>query len=82
MRAPACISLGRRAILQNFSEEIRECLGHAEECRRKSKTGLSASAIKDYLEMEQRWLALAHSYEFTEMLSTFIEQPEGIRRPS
>jgi len=59
-------------MLQNFSEEIRECLRRAEECRRLSKTALSASAIQDYLEMEQRWLALARSYEFTERLTTFV----------
>jgi hypothetical protein len=36
-----------------------------------SKTVVSPSAIKDYLEMEQRWLNLAHSYEFTERLSRY-----------
>jgi hypothetical protein len=38
-----------------------------------SKTALTASAISDYLEMEQRWLALARSYEFAERLSNFTE---------
>jgi hypothetical protein len=38
-----------------------------------SKTALTASAIKDYLDMEQRWLALAHSYDFAEGLSRFTE---------
>src|SRR5262249_47099249 len=32
-------------------------------------TSVTASAIKDYLDMEQRWLSLARSYEFTERLS-------------
>ena len=41
-------------MLQNLSEEIRECLRRAEECKRLSKTALTASAISDYLEMEQR----------------------------
>jgi len=49
-------------MLQNLSEEIRECLRHAERCKQLSKTALTASAIKEYLEMEQRWLALARSY--------------------
>ena len=48
-------------MLQNLSEEIRDCLRHAEECRRLSKTALSASVIQDCLDMEQRWLALARS---------------------
>jgi hypothetical protein len=38
-----------------------------------SKTSLNASVIKDYLEMEQRWLALAQSYEFAERLSSFTK---------
>jgi len=36
-------------------------------------TALNPSVIQDYLEMEQRWLALARSYGFTERLSTFVE---------
>jgi hypothetical protein len=46
-------------MLQTLSEDIRECLRRAEECKRLSKTVLSASAIQSYLEMEQRWLNLA-----------------------
>jgi hypothetical protein len=64
-------------MLQNLSEEIRECLRHAEECRRLSKTALGASVIQDCLDMEQRWLALARSYEFTERLSRFVEPFSG-----
>ena len=62
-------------MLQNLSEEIRECLRRAEECKRLSRTALSTSAIEQYLEMEHRWLPLARSYEFAERLSRFIEQP-------
>ena len=49
-------------------------LRHAERCKQLSKTALTASAIKDYLEMEERWLALARSYEFAERLSRFNKQ--------
>jgi hypothetical protein len=45
-------------MLQNLSEEIRECLRRAEECKRLAKTAHTASAISDYHEMEQRGLAL------------------------
>ena len=55
-------------MFENLSEEIRECRRHAEECKRKSKTALTPSAIQFYLEMEKGWLALARSYEL-EMLS-------------
>ena len=46
-------------MLQNLSEEIRECLCLAEECKRSSKNALTPSAIKDCLDMEQRWLNIA-----------------------
>jgi hypothetical protein len=33
--------------------------------------------MQDYLAMEQRWLSLARSYEFTERLSRFTKsQPQ------
>jgi hypothetical protein len=60
-------------MLQNLSEQIRECLRRAEECKRLSKTALSTSAIKDYLDMEQRWLNLFRSYDFVERLSDFTK---------
>jgi chromosome segregation ATPase len=67
-------------MLQSLSEEIRECLRRAEECRRLAKTALSTSAIQDYVDMAQRWLALARSYEFTERLSRFTESFRKGRR--
>jgi len=60
-------------MLQNLSEQIRECLRRAEECKRLAKAALTPSAIKDYLDMEQRWLNLARSYEFSERLSDFTK---------
>src|SRR5262245_7254953 len=60
--------------------------------RRSSSGGLAlarggAFAINDYLDMEQRWLALARSYEFAERLSRFAapfskgKKPKNSRRP-
>ena len=60
-------------MLDKLSEEIREYLRHAEECRRRASTALNPSAIQNYLEMERGWLTLARSYQFTERLSTFGE---------
>ena len=68
-------------MLQNLSEEIRECLRLAEECRQLSTTALSPAAIKGYLDMEQRWLALARSYEFAERLSRFTAPFSKRRQP-
>jgi hypothetical protein len=54
---------------------------------RRSSSGGLAFAIKDYLDMEQRWLALARSYEFAERLSRSTapfskgKKPKNSRRP-
>jgi hypothetical protein len=69
--------LAETAMLQSLSEEIRECLRRAEKCKRWAKTALTPSAIKDYLDMEQRWLNLARSYEFSERLSAFTKSSRG-----
>jgi hypothetical protein len=53
-RAPACKWEVCHA--PNLNEEIRECLVHAEECGRLSKTAFTPCGIKDYLDMDQRWL--------------------------
>jgi len=47
-----------------------------------SKTAYNALAIKDYLDMEERWLALARSYEFAERLSNFTAIPLSDRKPA
>ena len=65
------VILGRCAILQNLSKDIRECYLRAEECERLAETARTPSAKADYLAMERRWLSLAHSYEFSERLSNF-----------
>jgi hypothetical protein len=57
-------------MLQNLSQEMRDCHHHAEEYKRLSKAALTPAAIKDYLQIEQRWLALARSYDFTEQVSS------------
>jgi hypothetical protein len=68
-------------MLQNLSQEIRECLRRAEESTRLAKTAVTAGAINDHLEMEQRWLALARSYEFAERLSNFTEPFRNRKQP-
>jgi hypothetical protein len=60
-------------MLQNLSEEIRECQRRAEECRRLAEGARTESGKADYLDMEQRWRSLARSYEFADRLSNFVE---------
>ena len=56
-------------MLQTLTEEIAECYAHASQCRERAKQAVDPSIKRDYLDMEWRWLSLAHSYEFAEQLS-------------
>jgi CRP/FNR family transcriptional regulator, cyclic AMP receptor protein len=56
-------------MLQKLTEEIAECYAHASECRERAKPTLDPAAKKDFLEMEERWLSLAHRYETAERLA-------------
>jgi hypothetical protein len=61
-------------VLNNLSGDIRECLRHAEDCARKAATQTDPKVKQDFLDMEQRWLSLARSYEFTERISDFSDE--------
>ena len=58
-------------MLNNVSEQIRECLRHAEDCARQAAAQSCPNLKKDFLDMERRWLFLARSYEFTERVTDF-----------
>jgi len=52
-------------MLNNLSEQIRECLQHAEQCARKAaELPNDSSSRQDFLRLEKRWLELARSIEF------------------
>ena len=55
-------------MLNNLSKEIFECYRHAEACALKATGHTDAQQKRDLLDLEQRWLFLARSYEFTEKL--------------
>jgi hypothetical protein len=58
-------------MLQRLSEEIRECYRHASEAGTKADSAATEETKVDFLDIERRWLFLAHSYEFSERLSRF-----------
>jgi hypothetical protein len=60
-------------MLQKLKNEIGECLQHALECRRWGDESNDPGSKQDFLDMERRWLQLAHNYEFAERLSNFTE---------
>ena len=61
-------------MLNNLSEQIRECLQRAEECAREAAELPNSSPFRqDFLQLEKRWLELAGSIEFGEELDGFIK---------
>ncbi len=60
-------------MLNNLSEQVRECLDHAEECARKAAAQTDPALREDYLMLEKRWLNLAQSMEFVERLDGFTK---------
>ena len=60
-------------MLNNLSEEIRECYRHAEDCARKAAEQTDPGLRDDFLRLEKRWLDLARSMEFAERLNSFTK---------
>ena len=66
-------------MLNNVSEQIKECYAHAEQCASKAAAQSDPRLKQDFLDMEKRWLTLARSYEVSERLSDFSDsmRPPG-----
>jgi hypothetical protein len=61
-------------VLNNLSEQIRECLQHAEECARKAAELPNGSRFRqEFLQLKKRWLELARSMEFGENQDSFTK---------
>jgi hypothetical protein len=61
-------------MLNSLSDQVRECHRHAELCAWRASVQ-PESQLKDvYLEMEQRWLTLARSHEFSQRLDDFSNE--------
>jgi hypothetical protein len=61
-------------MLNNPSEQIRDCLQHAEDCARQAAAQTDPKLKEDFLDLERRWLHLARSYKFTERLGDFSSE--------
>ena len=62
-------------MLNNLSEQIRECLQHAEDCARKSAVQPDGSPFKqDFLNLEKRWLDLARGFQFGDQPTDFTNE--------
>jgi len=67
-------------MLNNVSEQMRECYRHAENCARKASAQTDPTLKADFLDLERRWLVLARSYDFSERLNSFTKnsaKPNG-----
>jgi hypothetical protein len=61
-------------MLNNLSEQIRECYRHADDCAQKAAAEADPQIKADFLDLELRWLFLARSHEFTERLTDFSDE--------
>ena len=65
-------------MLNKLSEQVRECLDHAEDCARLAAAQPDGSTLKmDYLFLERNWRSLARSFQTSERLDDFINEPFG-----
>jgi hypothetical protein len=76
--------MGGASMLQELSKEIQECYRHAAECRQRAERTFTEKGRQGFLDMERRWLSLAHSYEFAEGLANYVEpfRKPNRKRPS
>jgi hypothetical protein len=58
-------------VLNNPNEDVRQCYRHAEDCARKAAGQTDPKAKQDFLDLERRWLSLARSFEFSELVIGF-----------
>jgi hypothetical protein len=63
-------------MLENVSEQARECYAHAEYCGRKAAAQTDPLLKGDYLKLEQHWLTLARSFDFSERLDQFARRKQ------
>src|SRR5262249_15478767 len=62
-------------MLNNLSDQIRECLEHAEDCARRAAERPDGSPLKqDFLNLEKRWLDLSRSFQLGERLDDFTNE--------
>jgi hypothetical protein len=61
--------------LNKLSEQIRECLEHAEDCAGKAAAQPYGSSLKqDFLNLEKNWRSLAQSIQLSERLVDFTNK--------
>jgi hypothetical protein len=72
--------LNSNFMLQSISAEIIYCRERARLAREKADAETAGEAKRNYLAAEGRWLALAHSHELQQRLSTMLGAQERAAR--
>jgi len=67
-------------MLPKLTCEIAECCWHATDAREFAKTASNRASKHGFLDMERRWLSLAHSDEFVEQLSNVTDEVKRLLR--
>ena len=67
-------------MLTNLSLEVANCYQHAVECAERSGTCANAEMRDFYLEREQAWLKLAHTYQAAERVGRKLDGRLGIQK--
>jgi hypothetical protein len=60
--------------VKNVSKDLRECYRQAEYCARMARMQSGDHARREFLDLKERWLRLARSYEFYARLEALAEQ--------
>jgi hypothetical protein len=69
-----------RAMLVRLSQCIAYCLERARACREKADAFISSTSQSDFSDLEDRWLRLAASYEFSDRLASGLNDRSAHKR--
>jgi hypothetical protein len=61
-------------MLRNLNDEIQECRRYAEDYRRRARAATDPVLRAELSDMEERWIYLARSYEFTERVALTLSR--------
>jgi hypothetical protein len=67
-------------MLKPLSQGHRDCLKRAAESRARAESTSDKQTKRMFLDMEQKWLRLAQSYEYVERLQKFLDSRQPVPR--
>ncbi len=64
--------------LRKFSEHIRQCYRHAEECVCMARQQRDSACRQEFLDCQRRWPVLARAYELAECVEAFSQDQRKV----